>query len=346
MLLLLALVVFICNACKQKQPAQHSFYYWKTSFSADSTAKHFIKKHDISHFYIRLFDIDWNYQQWMPVPRAELSVSQHAAPYLQGSYTPVIYITQQTFMRLTGYWRDSLPHKVRNRILFLHNKLSQANVAAGGPALPEPAEIQFDCDWTETTRDDYFNFLRYMKSLFPGKTISATIRLYPYKYHHKMGLPPVDKGLLMCYNMSNIKHAATTNSVFDIKDLEQYLTISNYPLPLDVALPVFGWYAWFQQNNFKGLLHDAQFSERMADSNHFVTTNQGIQVKEDIEVGAHYLRQGDVLRVEYPSEAALEEAAKLLRQKVPSAKRIALYHYDPQLVQRYEQAIKKIFTAL
>ncbi|MBC7508900.1 MAG: hypothetical protein H7320_09155 [Ferruginibacter sp.] len=328
-----------------RQPVEHSFYYWKTSFAPDTAAKEFIKKHHVEHFYIRYMDVDWNYQQWMPIPRAEISGLENAAPFIEGKFTPVIFITNNTFKRIDKYWEDSLPAKVRNRILFINNKLKQTGEKAGIPtASDDPQEIQIDCDWTETTRDSYFKFLKKLKELMPDKIISVTIRLYPYKYRSKMGMPPVDKGLLMCYNMSNIQHTSTNNSVFDIADLEQYLTpTSPYPLPLDVALPVFGWYAWFNNGKFKGIISPNEHREVLADTSYFTTSGNIINVKKDIEIDNQYLREGDVLRMEFPTESALIKAGKLLRDKVLNIKRIAFYHYDNQLIKQYEPTIEKIY---
>ena len=61
-------------------------------------------------------------------------------------------------------------------------------------------EIQIDCDWTKSTKDKYFYLLKKIKEL-SKKEISCTLRLYPYKYPEIMGVPPVDKAMLMCYNL-------------------------------------------------------------------------------------------------------------------------------------------------
>ena len=95
--ILLILVLFSCN---MRQPAEHSFYYWKTSFVTDTTAKDFIKQHHVKHIYIHYMDVDWNYQQGTPVPRAELSGLENATPFLEGTFTPVVFITNKTFEKI------------------------------------------------------------------------------------------------------------------------------------------------------------------------------------------------------------------------------------------------------
>ena len=56
-------------------------------------------------------------------------------------------------------------------------------------------EVQFDCDWTESTRVQYFAFLRESRKLFSGWRVSSTVRLYQYKYPEKAGVPPIERGM-------------------------------------------------------------------------------------------------------------------------------------------------------
>ncbi len=71
--------------------------------------------------------------------------------------------------------------------------------------------LQIDCDWTTKTAPKYFYFLQQIREKLDahedGGTfaslamLSATIRLHQVKYPEKSGMPPVDKGVLMFYNM-------------------------------------------------------------------------------------------------------------------------------------------------
>ncbi len=323
----------------------HSFYYWKTTFTHNTADSTFLQKNKIGHFYIRYFDVDYSYNERRPVPGGELNVN-NATSFLLGQYTPVVFITNTTFIKLYNFTVDSLAVKIRNRILFINHKISKARAAEGiAEGGNDPAEIQIDCDWTEQTKNIYFDFLRKLKLLFPGKIISATIRLYPYKYRTKMGVPPADKGLLMCYNLSNIKLESNSNSVFKIKDLEQYLVApGNYRLPLDIALPVFGWYAWFSNGKYKGIVYPDEGISPVLDTIDFKINGNNLQVVNDIEFNSQYLRQGDLLRAEYPKPQELIDAAILLHKKFPITSRIAFFYYDNALIKRYETAIEKVYS--
>jgi hypothetical protein len=57
--------------------------------------------------------------------------------------------------------------------------------------------------------------------------------------------------------MGNLRHLQTTNSIINERELKKYInTLDDYPLPLDVALPVFDWYLLFEENKYEGLVRD------------------------------------------------------------------------------------------
>jgi hypothetical protein len=242
---------------------------------------------------------------------------------------------------MSDNWCDSLAYKISNKVSFITNRLQQFN-----PEMKNNIdEIQIDCDWTERTREKYFGFLKSLKQRYPDKLISATIRLYPYKYYEKMGVPPVDKGLLMCYNLTDIKSPDNYNSIFKIGDLKQYLGIKKYPLPLDVALPVFGWYAWFSDGKFKGIIYPDENDSVTADKRFFKQAGSNYLLIGDTIINNNYLREGDLLRLEYPDQDELAEAAKMLHDKLPQTKRITLFYWDTFLIKKNEAVIHKIFAA-
>jgi len=319
---------------------EYSFYYWKTTFSNEIKAADFIQSQRVNHFYIHYFDIDWDPNLYQPVPVAEMNGFINSVPFTSVHFTPVIYITNNCLDMMDNHWCDSLPNKIRNKIIFITNRLQQAN-----PSVKTGIdEIQIDCDWTERTKEKYFRFLKNFKQRYPDKIISATVRLYPYKYYEKAGVPPVDKGLLMCYNLTNIKDVKTANSIFDIKDLKQYLITKKYPLPLDIALPVFSWYAWFSQGEFKGIVYPDEKNFLTADTRFFKKVGNNFLLTADTLAGNNYLREGDLLRLEDPGKDELAEAAEILHQHFPKTKRIALFYWDKFLIQRNEAVIHQIYA--
>lgn len=320
-----------CNPHK----AEHSFYYWKTGATGDTApTRAYISKLGIDHFYFRILDVDWNERLQMPVPVSPLDRIPEAMTGLH--FTPVVFITNRTFTQADERWCDSLAVRLAE---YLNRRITKLQPDTAHATFNE---IQVDCDWTPATQGKYFRFLRHFKSFYPGKTLSATIRLYPYKYPEKMGVPPVDKGMLMCYNLGRIDKADTRNSVFDYKELQLYLGTKKYPLPLDIALPVFGWYAWFRGSVFKGIIYENELNIK---DTAFAAVRPGQwRARQDFELTGKYLREGDELRREFPAEADLKKAAALLHQKIPDAGRIAFFHWNEPTIDVYENTIRHIYA--
>lgn len=113
-------------------------------------------------------------------------------------------------------------------------------------------EIQIDCDWTLASRDKYMDFVTQLKHK-SNKKLSATIRLHQIKYFKKTGVPLVDYGVLMYCNMGHIA-ADSMNSIYDRKTGQGYLkNLEDYPLRLEVALPVFSWAIHIRRQKVMGV---------------------------------------------------------------------------------------------
>ncbi|ANI88485.1 hypothetical protein A9P82_03735 [Arachidicoccus ginsenosidimutans] len=372
---MLFLTVLLLLSCKHKK-AEYSFYYWKNTnnysdYFTNKKEDSLIVKLGVQHFYIKFMDVDWSEHLKIPVPAnsnnyesaifTPLTVTQ--------TYTPVIFITNRTFERIDSVWcNDSLAVKLKRKInetsseienAIAENKMYRYRDSVGyspnfdydafrdsvRKTRPVPYnEIQIDCDWTASTRDKYFAFLRSLKKQFPDKIISVTIRLYPYKYPDKIGVPPVDKGMLMCYNLGAINNPETKNSIFDLHELKAYLNAKHYKLPLDIALPIFGWYVWFRDNQVKGLIYQSQLNENIIRHNFDSIVPHRFQMNKDFVIDNNYLREGDILREEFPDKEELITAATLLHNKFPNAQHITFFDWDYKRVKEYENTIQKIYT--
>ena len=79
--------------------------------------------------------------------------------------------------------------------------------------------------------------------------LSATIRLHQVKYYKQAGIPPVDRGMLMFYNMGKLNALTAENSIYNSNDAAGYIeTVDDYPLKLDLALPAFSWAVHFRNS--------------------------------------------------------------------------------------------------
>ena len=165
------------------------------------------KVFSIKKIYPKFFDVDWDFNQQAPVALASISFSTTIPQKI--AIVPTVFITNRTLVHLPA-----------NNLTDLANKIVQKLVRQM-QALPNNAiqEIQFDCDWTQSTKTKYFDLLQLLKKAFHPKGIqlSATIRLHQIKYLQKTGVPPVSRGMLMYYNMGEVQKATTNNSILKMK---------------------------------------------------------------------------------------------------------------------------------
>ena len=221
--LLLVSLAICLSACQHKTKSV-SFYYWRTTYAPDSMEVTALKENEVHTLFVRYFDVDWPDTSAAPAPLSPIRFTASPAGY---TIVPVIFFRNRVFEKLDSASSRALAEKV----LALVRRIDVA-------AHLQPAETQFDCDWTERSRDSYFRFIRQYRAL-SGLTLSSTIRLHQIKYSDRTGIPPVDHGILLFYNMGNIG-AGTGNSIYDRTIAHRYTpSLRSYPLLLDLALPIF-----------------------------------------------------------------------------------------------------------
>ena len=254
------------------------------------------------------------------------------------------------FENLAGYdytWWEQNPYNVKSKNFDEQAKRDSIYAAA----LQGIHEIQFDCDWTKTTKAKYFAFLNEAKKLFAQKLVSTTIRLYQYKYPAEAGVPPVKRGMLMCYNAGNIRSSKTTNSIFDKDEIMSYLDAKEYPVPLDYALPVFDWALLYQNGQLKSILSPAVLHDEYQRYLAPMDEKSNIAVvHEDFVYGdtgnGRYIRRGDEIRFEQPNlEDVREVAAWLSKHKNNEEAIVSLYHLNEHDLQKHSKAIQAIFDS-
>lgn len=239
------------------------------------------------------------------------------------NYIPVVYISNEVLKHIT-------PHNV----LEYAQKILAHALRIQTYTQRWPKEIQLDCDWTKTTRKAYFSLLETMRKLAPQFTYSATLRLYPYKYYQELGVPPVNRVMLMLYNLENAKQFKARNSLFSLQEARKYLTQKTYPIPMDVALPVFSWTLIFRNGVFFRVLSDnilTNILDEAEGENPLEKLNANTYlVKESMRSGNLYnLKAGDVLKIESCSQTELVQANSLLRLlPVNEQSTIAIFDLD------------------
>ncbi|WP_432712915.1 hypothetical protein [Pedobacter sp.] len=272
-------------------------------------------------------DVDFNPDLQQAVPISPITFTD-PLPH-KVDIIPVVYIVNHTFEKLDSRQRGVLVSKILN---FVDAKVKQAGKH-------NFKELQIDCDWTKTTRDSYFDFLQQLKKhpLLAGKDLSVTLRLHQVKNIISSGIPPVGKAMLMCYNMGILRKYGEQNSILDQHEMDIYLTdyLENYPLNLDIALPIFEWAVVFRKNAYAGIsrrITKTQLQDRQ------LFKRRGSSILYDLitDLPAAGLKQGDVVRWEAVSvEDLLLTTRFLTRHLKPEERNLVFYHLDTDLLKHF-----------
>lgn len=313
-----------------------SIYHWKTNFAPTTSELKKLDSLKVKKIYLRFFDVAWDELAGEPKPLAQLNVQNKIALH-SFSIIPTVYITNECIFKIKEEQTDNLAH----RIFQLIQKINTEN------NLPKPGEIQIDCDWTKTTKEKYFSILNNLHALDSTQIYSATIRLHQIKFRRTTGVPPVQRGMLMCYNMGNLRNINSANSILDVEELKKYIgDLKNYPLPLDVAFPVFEWVVLFRNNQFNGLLQN--MSKDVFTDSLFSRSKNFYTLKMDANVGGYVLKKGDVLRYEASDYKETLQAESLISKDLKgNALSVSLYHLDSITLKKYSYyELENIYDAM
>ena len=316
----------------------NAVYYWKTTFRLSSEEKEFLKSYQIERLYLRYFDVgrDPDFQdQVLPVPVATLQFIDAVPSNLE--VIPTVFIDNNLF-------KDCDMNKYAELLVKRILTMTETN------NIPNVREIQLDCDWTQTTEDAYFSFLKQVRNLLerdtipeiPKKrrdpiTLSTTIRLHQLKTK----IPPVDRGVLMCYNTGGVRNPQTGNSILSANDVALYAkNIQSYSLPLDVAYPTFSWAVWFSDNTFQALLRNlTPENENLT----LIKDNQ-YRVKNIFYQEGNYLWKNSEIRFESSDFKEIIQAKRLLEKHLENYS-VIVYHLDYNNLLKYsENEITQIYA--
>lgn len=337
------LICFSFFSCK-KNISEFSFYYWKTKFEISPTEKSMLADLKCKTIYTRFFDVDIDEEAREPFPVGIIngldSISQNI------NIIPVVFITNRTFLNSGKTDISKLAQNIIKEINALKDNYS---------------ELQFDCDWSGKTKENYFSFLQEIRKLISKNVkLTCTIRLHQVKYAFKSGIPPVDRGTLMFYNMGNVHDQNEVNSIYDQKNAKKYTGfIKGYKLPLDAALPVFAWYVHYRNDALIGLISEKDMPI-INDTNIFLRfknssiengdreidskNNAKFKVITDHLANGIFYKTNDVLKLETLNDQQLIEAAELLNTNLKEEdRRIIFFAFDEDNIKKYD---KETFTKI
>ena len=322
--IILVLFLFGCGQNKVKDiQLSPAFYYWKTSFAPTAKELTLLKETAADPIYVRFFDIDWKAGQGA-VPVAPLQID--SLDDIPENIVPVIFITNRTMKNIAPKDIGTLAERILKKIDYIAQKFPTTIY-----------EIQLDCDWSESSKQHFFELIKEVKNQNKALLISSTLRLHQYRYPTKTGIPPVDKVMLMFYNMGDVIDPDEPNSILNLAKAKPYIkNASTYPIPLDIAVPIFGWGALFREGKLINLIKNMDelalkdsLRFQQIDSTHF-------EVKKGTYLDGTYLYQGDQIRLEQISKTLLFKSVPLLQQVINQPKtRIAFYHLDSSIQKEF-----------
>lgn len=305
----------------------NSIYYWKTVFSLNDYEKDFLQKHDISRLYIRLFDIALQTQDAQDtlalVPVGTIQFKDSVPENME--VIPTVYITYEGLRQLDEMRYNECESYVDRILRRVENMVSFHE-------LPYVREVQFDCDWTESTLWTYHHICEYAKKKLNSKGLkfSITLRLHQMDDYYSM---PADRGVLMLYNTGSFKNPNATNSILTYNDAEPYIGKHRIKYPVDYAYPTYSWSLLYRNNVFKCIIRNIDLS----DSRYYEKTDYNkYRVIKDTKVGDLSLTKGDIIRHETSEFKEIERVkSDLSRKHDMKNSRQIIYHLDSTNLSNY-----------
>jgi hypothetical protein len=342
--LLIVVMVFSIGSCKKKNKirVERGFYYWKTSaFNAWDKESEVLYNIKVKKLYVKFFEVEPDrILNARPASKTNLILNTHyhysesrpEKSYMEWqrdslTIIPTLFLLNETLKEIGQDQLDTLAANIN----FLINKYYKEKFKGSYPRFEE---IQIDCDWTESTSQNYFELLKKIK-IVSGKKISCTLRLYPYKYPNKMGIPPVDRVMLMCYNLLSPLEE-NKNTILDLKELESYLKgAARYPLPLDIALPIYSWYRLYRNDNYLGTIQSGSY-----DGQYFTEISPyWFEANSECVIDQYFIKPGDKVKVESTDRALINGAIAIIHKHVDisSPATISLFHLDENILNIHDQ---------
>jgi hypothetical protein len=288
-LLILAFVIYFkLNPSTQ---TTYDFYHWHSVYEVEEGQK--------SPKYVKVLDISFN--ETLAFRQTTLKTK------LPSTTVPVIYIDNPL-------WKKMRASIMVRKVL---SSLKSMGI--------ESSEIQVDCDWTDGSRERYFRFLKLLKEQ-SAKKVSATIRLHQVKYYEQRGVPPVDYGVLMYYNMSDFKDLATKNYILDLNVAKRYhYNFESYPLALNLALPLYSQATIIRFGEVVGLMEGVR--EKELNLNFKKIGKHLFEVTNTHYFKKRLLYKGDQIRVDEVSATLLTQSIMALKKVMKEPKKIIFYRW-------------------
>ena len=315
--------ILLLNSCSKTDINEdYGFYFWRSKLSLTGAEQQILSKSKVTTLYTRFFDVVKENNQFLEV--GVISVDKSFST--DKKIVPVIFITNETWLNIQPNEIEFLAQKINDHI----NRIKSDN------RLTLENEIQIDSDWTVSTKTDYFKFLTTLKKL-SKKKVTCTLRLHQVKDKLQTGIPPVEKMYLMCYATSSPLENQTQNSILDVRTLKSYLqNINDYPVKLDVALPIYSWGIVTNHVGKKKLINAITAEQLMQNKDFKKVGENNFEILKDSFYFGMYLNRGFKIKIEEIPEKDILESLTFINRKLDYHYNIIYYHLDARFTKNYK----------
>ena len=329
-LLSLGLALSSCNNFSKKS---FSFYLWKSRAECSENQNSALKLCHTKNIYLHYFDVDINKDDYKfndPDIYPTYVLKKVDTKFKDYNIIPVIYITNRSLKEVKN------TKKLSEKISKLIDEISIYHFKKKLP------EIQLDCDWNQSTKNTYFELIEQLKANYK---VSVTIRLHQIKYQKRTGVPPVNKGVLMVYNVGELANE-NQNSILESNIVAQYINEqSSYPLELAVALPIFSQTVLKNNKGKIRLINKVERNKLESDNIHFTQINKNLyKVNSDTLFSGFYLSKGFKIKLEEVDDDDIIKAYHIIKQSNLETSEVIFYHLDDESIQLVN--LKKLISEL
>ncbi len=311
--------IMLFLGCKKGKQSSIQFYHWQSYLDITPQEFNYLEQLHSETLYLRYFDVGIENGERVPMGKMVKKIQLPESLNI----IPTIFITNETFSSISDDERKTLAGRTAQLIQKMHQDVSSQSIS----------RVQFDCDWSATTREAYFAFLKEIKEKTDWN-ISVTIRLHQVKYDERTGIPPADHFVLMCYNTGKVGDMKEGNSILETEVVKQYIRNSDYPYELDVALPLFSWAVVYRDGQLIKLIRQTDMAT-FKDNPKYSLGKQWVEVLESTYLNGYYLYQGDRLRLETSERTELDKTVRYLNDFL-HPENIIFYHLDSTVIKQYE----------
>ncbi len=313
----LLVLSFLLLSCSNPEHPPVSFYYWKQQFKLSKAQNAKLQTCGTKRLYVKFFDVVLD-EHREPIPISKIEFKQGCTMEV----VPCVFVQNEVFNATKN--TSKLAENIAKLVLSISKKQHL-----------KVNELQLDCDWTSKTKDSYFAFLEVLQSQLGKIDLACTIRLHQIKYQESTGIPPVKKGLLMCYNMDDIDQITTPNSIVSSQVFGQYVNAqTSYPLALDLALPIFQWGLIFRLGKLSVIANDLTKAALDASLVHPIGKNT-FQLQKDTVINETHFCKGDIVRLETSSVKELYRLAEQLSETKLKFGQVIYYHLSQAHLNSY-----------